>query len=80
MQYLKKIFYSKKKFLHWLSVLPNVQIQKSAYLVVFFGDFCRYTLALIAVLMTTGTVSTTTLNQKTQWPENGVSSLQLLPQ
>jgi len=47
---------------------------------VFFGDFCWYTLALIATLMTTGTVSTTTFNQKTQWPEDGVSSLQLLPQ
>lgn len=47
---------------------------------IFFGDFCWYALALIATLMTTGTVSTTAFDQKTQWPEDGVSSLQLLPQ
>lgn len=47
---------------------------------VFFGDFCWHTLALIAALLTTGTVSPTAFHQQAQWPEDGVSSLQLLPQ
>lgn len=64
-------------FMQSSDTTPWLQLKN---LVVLFGDFCWYTLALIAVLMTTGTVSTTTLNQKTQWPENGVSSLQLLSQ
>lgn len=47
---------------------------------VLFGDFCWHTLALVAALLTTGTVSTTAFHQQTQRPEDGVRPFQLLPQ
>ena len=42
---------------------------------VFFSDFTRDALTLIAVVETAGTVSTTAFNQETTWPENGIGSL-----
>lgn len=47
---------------------------------VFFGDFRWHTLALVAALLATGTVPSTSFHQETQRPEDGVRSLQLLPQ
>lgn len=42
---------------------------------VFFSNFAWDTLTFIAIVDTTGTVSTTALNQETTWPENSIGSL-----
>lgn len=47
---------------------------------VFFGDFGWHTLAVIAALLTAGTVPTTPFDQQAQWPEDGVCPLELLAQ
>lgn len=57
----------------------NVKGVEALYLMVFFGDFCGDTLALTTRMLTAGTVSTTTLNQQTKRPKDGICSLQLLP-
>lgn len=44
-------------------------------LMIFFSNFARDTLTFIAIVETTGTVSTTAFNQETTWPENGIGSL-----
>lgn len=50
------------------------------YLMVFFCDPGRHTLAVVAAVRTAGTVSTTTLHQEAAGPENGICPLQLLTQ
>lgn len=46
---------------------------------IFFSDFAGDTLAFVAVVETTGTISTTAFNQQATWPENGIGSLQFFP-
>lgn len=46
---------------------------------VFFGDLGGDTLALATRMLAAGTISTTTFNQQTKRPKDGVCSLQLFP-
>lgn len=55
----------KRNTLTGFQYLQTCKCKNNTYLMVFFGDFCWHTLALIAALLTTDTVSTTTFHQQT---------------